>query len=404
MDFLQKVSVPSLRLAAVLLLGGGAGSAMAQFKSDQRLDEKLDHRVVASKGERGASSKEGLDISLVTSLAYDSNILLTAEDEQGSLVAQVEPSIGWTAGERDKAWVRLAYEGSAIAYFSSLEDSRIDSRVVAEGGLKSKSVELAYSARWARLGSPSADAGGQVNRMEWGVGGSATYSPKGKMSYRVFADRSAVEQIDATFFDFYQSSGGVAAQYRYSPKTEVEVVYQLGQVDVDDSGVQTFQRLGVEALWRPRPKLSLSVAGGFEHRNYEVGTGFEPYLSARVNWTPRAKTALYLEAYRRVEASAVQEGENFVLGGFRAGVSQRLRDGWSAGLDFGRESADYFGVAGLPESGRTDTLYFIRPSVRYAWSEDTQLVFLYQWSKNDSSDPDFGFDNHQVAASVSHRF
>ena len=368
------------------------------------MDEKLDQRMVTNAGERGASTKEGLDISLVTSLAYDSNILLTPDDEISSLAAQVEPSIGWTAGERDKAWVRLAYEGAAIVYFSSQDDSRIDNRFLVEGGVKSKSVEVAYSARWARLGSPSADTGAQNTRLEWGASASATYSPKGKLSYRIFADRQAIEQIDADFFDFFQSSGGIAAQYRYSSKTELEVVYQLGRVDVDDSGTQTFQRLGVQALWRPRSKLSLSLQGGFEHRDYRVGTGFEPYLSARVDWTPRAKTAFYLEAYRRVEASAVQEGENFIQGGFRAGVSQRFRDGWSAGFDFGYETADYFGVTASPDSGRDDTLYFIRPSVRYALSEDSQLIFLYQWSKNDSSDPEFGFNNHQLAASFSYRF
>lgn len=404
MEFFQKIFLCRSIAWLLLSFAGVASPALAQFRADERLDTKLDRRTIASKGPRAASSKEGLDISLVTSLAYDNNIFQSATDETGSLVAQVEPSIGWTVGERDKAWFRIAYEGAAIWFFSRSEDSRIDNRVVAEGGITKRNVVLAYSARWARLGSPSADIGGQSDRIEYGGQIAATYAPKGKLSYRVFAERSVVDQVEPAFFDFFQSSGGIAAQYRYSPKTEVELAYRLGSAEVDGSGSQTFHRLGLQALWRPRSKLNLSLEGGFEYRNYESGSGFEPYLAARVDWNPRAKTAVYLEAYRRVEASAAVEGENFNLGGFRAGVTQQLRDGWSAGFEIGRETADYFGVTGAAESGREDVITFVRPSLRYALNEDSELVLVYQWSRSDSTDPDFGYDNQQLGVSMNYRF
>lgn len=404
MAFFQKIFRARVRNLGPVLFVGTVAFASAQIRTDQRTDTKLDRRAIESKGSRAPSSKEGLDISLVTSLAYDDNIFQSADDKTSSLVAQVEPSIGWTAGERDKAWIRLAYEGAAILFLSSTEDSRIDSRVLVEGEIKGKSVALAYSARWARLGSPSADIGGTSDRHEWGARAGVTYSPKGKLAYEIFAERTVVEQIEPSFFDFYQSSGGIAAQYRYSSKIQVELGYRFGNVDVDGAGTQTFQRVGVQALWRPRSKVSVSLEGGVEYRNYEVGSGIEPFLAARVDWTPRAKTALYLEAYRREEASAALEGENFNITGIRAGINQRLINGWSAGFEVGRETANYFGIAGLPESGRNDTLMFVRPSLRYAFGEESELVFLYQWSQNDSSDPEFGYDNHQLGVSMSYRF
>ncbi len=150
--------------------------------------------------------------------------------------------------------------------------------------------------------------------------------------------------------------------------------------------------------------MSFSFEGGLEKRKYPVGSRIEPYLSARVDWTPRSKTALYLQAYHREEASAALEGENFKLTGIRAGIQQKLRDGWSLGLEVGRETTDYFAIAGLPESGREDTISFIRPSLRYVFGDDSELLFLYQWSKSDSTDPGFGYQNQQFGLSMNYRF
>ena len=359
---------------------------------------------MVSPGERKQPFKKGLDISLISSLAYDNNIFQTPDDETSSLVGQLEPSIGWTAGSKDGTWVRLAYQAAAIFYFAEPDDSRIDHNVTVDGGVKGKTVALAYSASWAKVGSPSADIGGASDRFQYGGRAGVTYTPKGKFSYEIFVEGSVIDQEEAAFFDFYQSSIGVAARYRHSRKTQVEAAYRLGRVEVDGSGTQTFHRLGVQALWKPRSKLSFSLEGGLEYRDYEVGSGTSPYLAARVDWTPRAKTAVYLEAYRREEASAALEGENFDLYGFRAGVNQQLRDGWSVGFEVGSETSDYFGIAGLPESGREDTIYYVRPSVRYRFGEDSELVLLYQWSKNDSTDSDFGYDNQQLGISMNYRF
>ena len=403
MIFSKKTS-PFLCLALTCsLLVGLCVSASGQGRSVQRLEGKLDRRVVDLQGDRASSTKKGLDISLVTSLAYDDNIF-QSPDETESVVVRFEPTIGWTVGSREGSWLRLAYEGAAVAFLSSEEDNRIDYRIAAEGGVKGKSLALAYSANWARIGNPSADFGGESDRDEWGVDVGVIYSPKGKLSYSAFADLSAVEQSDSSFFDLYQSSGGLTANYRHSSKTEVEAAYRVGRIDVDGSGSQSLQRLTVQALWRPRSKLSVSLEAGLEHRSYEVGSNTNPYLSARVDWRPRAKTAFYLEAYRREEASGAVEGENFSLLGVRAGVNQRLKGGWSAGLEVGRERADYFSITSAPDSGREDTISFFRPSLSYAFNEDTEIVLLYQWTENDSSDALFGFENQQLGISMNYSF
>ncbi|MDP0489986.1 MAG: hypothetical protein Q7Q71_02905 [Verrucomicrobiota bacterium JB023] len=384
--------------------GGARGESLTTVES-KRVVGKIDRRVLgAAYTGVEESTREGLDLGLVTSVAYDDNIFQSSSDKRGDLVVQVEPQIGWTAGKRREDWVRIAYEGAAVIYLKESEDSRMDHRVLVEGGFKRKRIAVAYSGTWARLGSPSADLGGQSDRQEWEMNGAVAFEPKGKWSYEVFGRKRAIDQESPAVADLWESSVGVTAKHRFSPKTRFEVGLETGETEVDGTDSQQLQRLRGEVFWAPRAKFNLSLGGGVEYRDYQVGSGWDPYLAARAEWLPRSSTAFYLEAYRREESSVALIGENYTLTGLRAGVSQKLKDGWSAGLEFGRESADYFAVDGSADSGREDVITFIRPSVRYRFGDESELIFLYQWSENDSTDPSYGYANNQLGVSLNYRF
>jgi hypothetical protein len=404
LGFLKKSCSSFSVVGFALLLSGVGFQLSAQVVENRRLDRKLDSRTVVGAGERGPSSSDGLDLSFTATIAYDDNIFQSSGNEQSSLVVEVEPTVGWAAGSREGTWVRLAYSPTGVIYLSESDESRVDHRVEVEGAIELRAVTLAYSAQWARLGSPSADVGGQSDRNDYGGRVAAIYEPKGKLSYVVSAERSAIDFVESGFFDFFESSAGVSTRYRYSSKTEVGLAYRYGRVEIDEAGEQTFHQIGAQAEWRPRQKFALSLEGGLEYRNYESGSGTEPYLAARVDWTPRTKTAFFGEIYRRQEASGAVEGENFNLTGFRVGVNQVLRDGWSARLEMGRETSDYFATTGAVASGRDDAILFVRPSISYAFGDHSVLAFLYQYSENDSTDPDFGYENHQFGVSLTHQF
>lgn len=399
----SKKIVPSLWVLSAFALGLPS-DLFAQNTVNRRLDGKLDGRVSGATGDRKISTKEGVDLNLTAAIAYDDNIFQSATNARSSLVVQIEPSVGWTAGRQDNTWIRLAYQGSGVVFLSQSEDNRIDNRLTAEGAVQFDVVRLTYSASWARLGTPSADVGGQSDRNEYGGRIALIYQPKGKVSYEVSANRTVVDQVESGLFDFFQSDAGLAARYSYSSKTELEALYRIGTVDIDGSGNQVFQQIGGGLSWTPRPKINISLQGGLEFRDFESGSSTEPFLSARVNWNPRAKTSLFAEIYRRQEASSAVQGENFNLTGIRVGINEILRNGWSANVEVGRESIDYVATTDQPASGREDQILFFRPSLSYAFSKESVLTFLYQYTENDSTDPDFGFENHQLGVSVTHRF
>ncbi|MEM9079609.1 MAG: hypothetical protein AAGC74_02835 [Verrucomicrobiota bacterium] len=389
------------------MLGGGLCAESERRLEQRRLDNKVDRRELeAAFGNRLQGGKEGLDLAVLASIAYDDNIFQGVEGEEvGDVVMQVEPVIGWVMGERGKGtWLRAAYEGAWILYFDNNEADRIDNRLRLEGEFRRKALVLAYSARWAKLGSPSTDVGGTSDRQEWGVRVGIGYDPEGKWAYDLYVERSAVDQDDGDLFDIWETGFGGRATFVYSPKTQVEFELASGTIEVDGTGDQQFTRLSSQFFWRPRPKIAVALQAGLDRRDYVDGSSAEPFYNARVSWTPRTGTSFYLEGYRREQASAALQGENFELFGLRLGTSQRIRDGWSAGLEFCWENAKYFAISGLPESGREDDIIFIRPSLKYQFGEKAEVLVLYQFSQNSSSDPAFGYDNHQFGVSMNYQF
>jgi hypothetical protein len=388
-------------LAPPLAVGQGIG-----FLEEPRVGGKYERRLDREiREERQEASREGFSVSVIASLAYDDNIFQTAKDAKEDFVAQVSPRVAYTKGQRTgRAWVSLAYEGTAVAYLGDRGENRVDHLVTAEASLRKKALVFAYSGSWAKLGTPSADVGGATKRTEWRNRASLGWEPRSRTSAELFAEWSRVDQEESSLFDIKERMAGVAVRYRYSPKTLMELAWRMGEVDVEGADTQDVQRFTGQVRWQPRPKIGLNVEVGGEYRDYGTRTDWSPVFAARLNWSPRGGTDLYLEGYRREEASAYSGGENYTVKGVKAGVSQRLRGAWTGGLEAGHETSDYFDVTGTGSADRKDRITFIRPSLEYRFQEGYELKFFYQWAENDSSEPDFGYTNQEMGVTMNYTF
>jgi hypothetical protein len=280
------------------------------------------------------------------------------------------------------------------------DESRMDHRLDVKAVMRRKMLRFAYSGSWARLGDPDPDVGGSPDRWEWDNRFSLGWEPRGKTSGEIFADWSAVDQDASSLNDVDETSLGFNLRHRYSSKTQFGLTYEFGEVDVDGSSTQDFQRLTGQIAWQPRQKIKVSFEGGGEHRDYGGGeSNWEPVFSGRVGWTPRNGTELYLAGYRREEASSFFDDQNFTVLGVVGGWSQRIHGDWSGRLEMGWEEADYFSTDG-GGSSRDDTAFFVRPTVSCLTETGHSLQFFYQWSDSDSSDDDFGYSNHELGASI----
>jgi len=421
-----RTSFPRLALSG-LLLGGLAsplgaqefipveetrierGSADAEYEAELRPDEFMD--VSGFRGPRRAALPEGtvgegLDLGFIASAEYESNIFLSDRDEVGDVVMRFSPEIAYAQGREDQegAYLRVAYRPTAVVYADNGEEDRLDHDLALAVGFRGRKSAILYRGRLLRLGDATADVGALTERFEYANELRVAWLPREKVAVELAAALEGTEYDNGQLADTRDAYGEVALRYAYSPKTEVSAAYRIGRVEVEGSPDQTFQQVTARLAWRPRAKIAIDVEAGFEHRDYDPGSDVFPVFRGGIAWQPREGTTLYLDGYRRQEASAFFAGQNYDLTGVTAGVSQRLNRCWVVRLEGGYERADYRQVSGPGLGGRDDETWFIRPRADYEVAENLALGFFYQYSENRSNGPGFGYANHQLGVEMDYQF
>jgi len=376
-----------------------------------RLEGEVDSRIVPrglSWDDRsGEVRTHELELGIAISAAYDDNIFLSPVRPQGDLVSRVSPAITYRRGDSrqgEGTYLSFAYRPTVVTFADNGDNNRIDQEAVWEAGWRGKAIAVAYSGIARRLGDATADVGTLTDRSELSNSVRIAWSLREKTQVE-FAAGAESSRYDADgFADTDMTWGEVALRYAYSPKTQLGVIHRAGRFEVDGAGEQTVQRTTARIEWNPTRKIAVDVEAGFEHRSYDRGSSTTPVVEARVGWSPREGTEIYVNGYRRQEASAFLTGQNFIQGGVGLGIAQRLGGKWSGRLEGGLERAEYRRVSGSGPAGRIDRIHFIRPSLEYRFTDDFSMGFYYRYSENRSNDAAFGFENHSAGVEMGRRF
>jgi len=218
------------------------------------------------------------------------------------------------------------------------------------------------------------------------------------------AGGSQTKYENSALVDSGRYYGEVAVRYAYSPKTEVGVFYQAGRLKISGADSQTIQQVAGSCSWQPREKISFKIDAGAELRRADGSSTTNPLLNARVDWTPREGTRCYLAAYQRQEVSALNQGQIYEVRGMTAGLFQRLGGNWAVRLDGGCEVADYIPDSTTSALSREDTIWFVRPSLNYQFSDELDGMIFVEASDNDSTAADFGYDATLTGVELNYKF
>lgn len=403
---------PRLVVLVMALVSAVAVMPMSGQESTQAIESRVSDSepspfVAPMDPHAGETRKQGVDLGVVLSAAYDDNIFLSSDDAKSDLVLRAAPSIGYRKGDRetqDGGYIKAAYRPTGVIYTQGNGDNRVDHEAALQVGFRGKSMSFDYTGAYGKLGDATADTGREADRKLVDHVIRIAWIPREKLALELAAGQSIADYADKLLLDSHEAFGEVALRYAYSPKTRLGLVYRAGRFQVDDSDDQTFHRLTASMEWQPREKLRVEVAAGAEKRKYSAGSSVTPVLEGRVNWTPSEKTAFYLNAYRREMASAFSVGQNYRLTGVTAGVSHKLNDKWSARLEAGYERAAYRQVDGTDADTGTDRLWFVRPSIEYRFTEQLGLEIFYRVASNDSSRAGFGYDQQTAGVLLDYKF
>lgn len=393
--------------AGALLPSHGQDAA----STDSRLAERLDVRALPASVDQdpdaGKIRREGLDLGVIVSGAYNDNITLSSASPVKDFVIRATPSMAYIRGSAeatDGGYLKVAYKPTAVVYTDNGSPNRIDQDASWEVGLRGRKLAIAYGGRVQQLGDATPDAGQQTDRLMLEQVVRTAWSATERTSLELAAGQSSADYEQRGLVDSGGAYGEVALRYTHSPKTRVGLAYRAGTFSVDGAGDQQVQRGTVRMEWKPREKLSVDLEAGAEHRSFDNGSSTKPVIEAKVTWTPRPGTEVSLGGYERTEASSFFAGQNYDVTGASVGLSQKIGEKWSARIEGGMEHASYSRVSGTGPANRKDRILFLRPSLRCQTSENSQIEWFYRYERNQSNQTGFGYDNHIIGLQFGYEF
>jgi hypothetical protein len=398
-----------LLTASSLLPSYGQDSATL---TDSRLVERLDGRAAPFAGRdqdssEGAIRKQGIDLGVIISGAYNDNIMLSSSAPVKDFVIRATPSLAYIRGHAEAnegGYLKVAYKPTAVVFADGGSPNRVDQDATWQIGVHGQKTSIAYEGRIQKLGDATPETGQQTDRLMLEHVVRTAWSATDKVALEVSAGQSSADYDQRGLVDSSGAYGEVGLRYTYSPKTRFGVTYRAGSFQVDSAGDQQIQRGTVRMEWKPREKITVDLEAGAEHRRFDAGSSTKPIINARVGWAPRPGTEISLSGYRRTEASSIVAGQNFDVSGASIGVSQKIGEKWTARLEGGLENASYSRVSGTGVANRRDRIVFIQPSVRYQMTDDSQVEWFYRYEKNQSSQQTFGYDNHLIGIQFGYQF
>ncbi len=394
---------------AFLMAGAGVPVLAAQevptVVDDRVEDGDADVRpeLVTEKAEKSGGWQAGVEVSAL----HDSNIFISSESPVSDVVVRVSPSVAYSRGgenEEEGGFLRFAYRPAGVIYLENGDDNRVDHHASFAAAWRGKLARIAYTGGFQKRGDATADAGRQVDRIEFENVVRAAWSPREKVSLELAAGHSRADYRDGEMIDSDRAFGEVAIRYAYSPKTRLGLAYQYGRLKVDRADGQRAHQVVAGLDWQPRQKIRVELEAGAEYRKFENGSEVNPVVNGRVGWQPGEGTDLYVRAYQREEASSYFAGQNYRVRGFSAGVGQRVGRKWTVRLEGGRETADYQQVSGTGGGDREDRYWFIRPSAEYRINDAVMVELFYRASGNNSTIGDFSHDQHLIGVRLDYQF
>ncbi|MBX3746786.1 MAG: outer membrane beta-barrel protein [Verrucomicrobiae bacterium] len=359
--------------AGWLLAMMAGGSAWADFDSERYLIYELG----------SVTLRPHLGIGQV----YDSNIFYNDENRVDDFITTVQPSLGAFYGDREASFASLRYTLDASFYaerddlnnlgHSLVHQSRFQfSRTSIEGqdrfSITKNLLGGSFSYIQRRIGVVSL-------RDDWRA--DYSLSPKTSLGARVsfdMVDYDAKDLAPNHLYDFMSYSGGFRVGYLPSEKIVVYPEISAGQSLretnsplVREAPDLTFYGISVGAEGEFTPKLTGTVSGGYEFRDYEDDTEVPNgwIASVQLRWQARPKTVVSVGYRHWIEVSREVVGSSYNVHRPSVAVTQQLgtQDRWTLGVEGFYQLDDYDETSRFSGVARKDTLGGASARASYRW-------------------------------------
>jgi hypothetical protein len=304
----------------------------------------------------------------------------------------------------------LDYTPTLRFYSNRQFSDTTDHAVSLNGGVTSGSWVLGFGQSYISSSQPLLETGTETGQQSYNTALSAIYHFNDRTSLELGANQNflylqqgpALEQLSDSktwsTLDWFN--------YQFDPKFSAAVGVGFGYVDMTIGPNMTFEQLQGRVNWRPGEKLTLTLTGGAEDRQFLSGGASDlinPLYGVAGEYRLFQNTSFYVSGHR-VVAPAYFQGQvtetSDVSGGFRQRLFEYLFLDLSGGYYFARYVTT---VPALPVN-REDHGTFFNARLSVPVLKRGTVAVFYQATQNTSNEAGFDVSSSQVGVDVGYRF
>jgi len=263
---------------------------------------------------------------------------------------------------------------------------------------------LNFSQGYSSTSDPLVETGQQTDQETFSTAFGAVYSMGSKMALDLNLTQSI--RLAPQYTDSYDWSTMDWLNYQFLPGFSAGVGAGAGYVMMSVGSDLTYEQLQGRVSWRVTKKLSLTLSGGGDVRqflDYDTPSLINPIYSASLNYAPFEVTSLSITASRAVSASyysnQVTDDTNLSLN-----LHQRLLRRVGLDLGGGFRWANYIGPAGQLATNREDQYSFFSARLSTGFLKRGSVGAFYYYSDNASDQSGYAYSSNQVGLEVSYRW
>jgi hypothetical protein len=311
--------------------------------------------------------------------------------------------------ELGKHWT-LDYTPVIRVYSSSAFQDHVDQSVAFSGGTRYGDWGLGLSQTYSSSSQPLVETGGQTPQEIYSTALNANYLMSSALSLELgfrqdfrFVDQTVpgeqlVNSSEWSTLDWLN--------YQIAPRLGVAVGAGFGYVDVSAGSDSTYEQLQARITWRPGEKLSLTVSGGVDYRQFLVSDTpnlLNPILNFSALYHLFDPTTLSLNVNQTVNSSyfLAQVTEITDISGT---LRQRLLKNFYLDLSGGYRITSYKETLFIYHLVREDHYSYVDVRLSVPILKRATAAIFYLASDNSSTAQGFAFTSRQVGFELGYRF
>ena len=202
------------------------------------------------------------------------------------------------------------------------------------------------------------------------------------------------------------ASGNLYINYVYSPKLVIGLGATGGVNSTDGpTADETFEQMNVRANYIVSGKISLTISGGIEFRQFGGGgDSVSPVFELAGSYRPFENMIITIAGSRRTNSSASLAGQDYSQTTMSLTFSQRLFSRVTFSLGVGYTNSDYLSATSGASTARSDDYFYIEPSIDLNITRYWTIGVYYLYRQDSSTLALFSFYDNQFGVRSSLTF